>query len=138
MSNGFYAKGKEAIISGGVDFVNDDIRAVMVDTALYSVNLATHEFLSDIAVGARVDSSTTSINNKSVDGGVLKLKSNHQITNVPNTTVEAIVIYRHTGTDATAKLLLWFDTAPGLPFNPKDDGTGDVRLFFDPAGVFGL
>jgi hypothetical protein len=44
------------------------------------------------------------------------------------------VVFTHTGNDATARLVAWFDTGvTGLPVTPNG---GDINVSFDAAGIF--
>jgi hypothetical protein len=54
MSNALYDKGREGFLDGSIDWDRDVIKAVLIDAADYTVNLATHQFLSDIPAAARV------------------------------------------------------------------------------------
>jgi hypothetical protein len=47
------------------------------------------------------------------------------LTAVAGDTVEAVVVYQHTGSDATARLICYIDTGTGLPFTPNG---GDVTV----------
>ncbi len=54
MANALYAKGREGFLDGSIDWDTNDIRAILIDAADYTVNLATHDNLDDIAAAARV------------------------------------------------------------------------------------
>ncbi len=49
-------------------------------------------------------------------------------TSVSGPTIEAIVIYRDTGTEATSPLIAYIDTATGLPITPNG---GDIIVTWD-------
>jgi hypothetical protein len=126
MANALYTKGKEYLLAGDIDLGNDDIRAVLVDGADYTPNMATDEALDDIPAAARVAVSGQ-LQNPSVAGGVFDA-DDIDISSVSGDTFEYIAIYKHTGTEGTSYLLLLIDTATGLPCTP--DGS-DVRLSWD-------
>ena len=69
MANALYDKGREAFLAGGINWSGDSIKAVLVDTGAYTVNLATHQFLSDIPAGARIATSAN-LGSKTVAAGV--------------------------------------------------------------------
>jgi hypothetical protein len=55
-------------------------------------------------------------------------------TGVSGASIEAIVLYVHTGTDSTSRLIIYQDTGvTGLPLTP--DGS-DVQITVDAAGWF--
>ncbi|HMN11165.1 MAG TPA: hypothetical protein PKD55_02425 [Bellilinea sp.] len=127
MANGRYSRGRQAFGDGEVNWTADDIRVVLVDTGLYTVDLALHDFLDDIPAGARVATLSASLGGKSNSGGVLDA-NDATFPLVSGSTAEALVVYRHTGTEATSVLLFYIDTATGLPVTPNGD---DVVISWD-------
>lgn len=117
MANGFYKKGLEAFLSGSISWSSHDIKVVLVDTAGYTVNLSTHQYLSDIGAGYRIATSGN-LAGKSVTDGVADA-SDATITAVTGASVEALVIYKDTGNTATSPLICYIDTMTGLPFTPN-------------------
>jgi hypothetical protein len=117
MANSLYTKAKQALIAADIDLEADDIRAILVDGADYTPNLATHQFLSSIPVGARVAVSGA-LQNKTVTDGVFDA-DDIVIAAVSGDQFEYIVLYKHTGSDATARLIYLIDTATGLPCTPN-------------------
>ena len=49
-------------------------------------------------------------------------------TSVTGASIEAIVLYKDTGTDATSPLIAFIDTATGLPITPNG---GDIIVTWD-------
>jgi hypothetical protein len=112
-----YPKAAEAFLSGLIDWIGDDIKCVLVDTDDYAANFATDEFLEDIAAGARVATSAN-LGSKTATLGVLDAAD----TSFPTVTgdpSEAVVVYQDTGDEGTSRLLLYIDTATGLPQTPN-------------------
>lgn len=126
MANALYDKGREGFLDGSIDWDTNDIRVILVDTGTYSVNLGTHDFLDDIPGGARVATSS-SLSGKTVTAGVADA-NDVTFTAVTGSTVEAIVIYQHTGVESTSRLIAYIDTATGLPLTPNG---GDVTIQWD-------
>lgn len=126
MANALYDKGREGFLDGSIDWDTNTIKAVLVDTALYTVNLATHANLSDVAVGSRV-STSGALASKTVTAGVADA-ADVTFTSVTGATVEAIVIYADSGVEATSRLIAYIDTATGLPLTPNG---GNVTIAFD-------
>lgn len=118
MANGWFVKGKEKFLRGEVSWSDHDIKVVFVDISLYTVDLANHEFLSSIPVGARVATSAN-LANKATAGAIAGADPTLVFPNVTGNEIGAFGIYRDTGSAATSPLLLWFDTvASGLPLTP--------------------
>lgn len=118
MANALYDTGRNAFLLGDIDWVADDIRVILVDTGAYTVNLTTDDFLNDIPGGARIATSAASLANKSASAGVADA-DDITFTSVSGTSVEAIVLYRHTGTESTSQLIAYIDTGTGLPVTPN-------------------
>ena len=126
MANALYDKGREGFLDGSIDWDTDDIRLVLVDTGAYTVNLATHDFLDDIPVGARIAVSG-SLTGKTVAAGVADAVD-VILALVSGVQCEALVLYKHTGADATSRLIAYIDTATGLPVTPNG---GNINVVWD-------
>lgn len=126
MTNALYAKGKQALLDADIDWSADNIKIVLVDTALYTVNLATDQFLSDIAGGARIATSAN-LSGKTSTGGVADA-NDVTLSAVTGASIEAIAVYKDTGSAATSPLLAYIDTATGLPVTPNG---GDIVVQWD-------
>lgn len=130
MANGIYTKAKEAFLSGSINIPSDNIKAVLVDFADYTVNLATHQFLSDIPSGGRVGT-TPNLAGKSVTGGVFDA-TDATITAVSGDPSEIVVVYKDTGSAATSPLISYHDTQSdgSTPISVTPNG-GDITLVWD-------
>jgi hypothetical protein len=117
MASGLYAIAKKHILSGDLDVENGDIRALLIDTAEYTVNLSTHDMLEDIAAGGRVGTAVA-LTTKTVTAGVFDA-DDVTFNAVSGDDVGAVVLYLHTGVESTSKLLAYIDTASGLPLTPS-------------------
>ncbi len=126
MANALYDLGREAFLTGSIDWATDDIRAILVDTGTYTVDLATHAALDDIAAGARVAVSA-SLGTKTTTAGVADA-ADVTFSAVSGATVEAVVLYKHTGVESTSLLIAYIDTATGLPVTPNG---GDISVTWD-------
>ena len=120
MANAFYTKARTAIAEGRILWRSsggDTFKAILIDAADYTVDIATHEFLSDVPSIARVAVAT--LTTLAPTNGVYDA-SDVTFTAVTGDSCEAIIIYQHTGSDATSRLLLYLDTATaGLPVTPN-------------------
>jgi len=114
MANALYPKFKERCLAGGGNLLAGTVRAILVDTGAYTYSGA-HEFLSSISAGARVGSAVT-LAGKSVTDGVFSSTTNPSFTGLTSApSIEAIVIYVDSGSEATSPLVAFIDTASGLP-----------------------
>lgn len=126
MASGLFDKGREGFLDGSIDWDTDDIRTILVDTGAYTVNLATHQTLADVAGAARIAVSGA-LGTKTVTAGVADA-ADVTFTAVTGASVEAIVVYKHTGAES-ARLICYIDTATsGLPVTPNG---GDITIQWD-------
>lgn len=126
MANALYDKGRQAFLEGDIVILTDNIKVVLVDTATYTVNLATDEFLSDIPAGERVATSGN-LATKTSTAGVFDA-ADVTFSSVTGDVSEALVIYKDTGTAGTSQLIAFIDTATGLPVTPNG---GDITVTWD-------
>jgi len=126
MANALFDKARQRFLEGQFNWNTDTIKAVLVDTGTYTVNLSAHEFLSDIGTGARI-STSGAFTGKTTSGGAADA-NDITFTSVTGASIEAIVLYKDTGTDATSPLIAFIDTGTGLPITPNG---GDIIVTWD-------
>ena len=133
--NVLYDLGRQSFLDGLVSWSQNTIRAVLIDTTQYFVNLATDQWLSDIPSGAVVAVSGP-LSNKTVAAGVANADP-VTFTGVSGPLCEVIVLYRDTGTASTSRLIAYLTVATGLPVQPNG---GNIVLSFDtgPNKIFKL
>lgn len=135
MSNALYTKYKEVMLQGLIALDTDNIKAVLVDSASYTSNLATDQYLSDIPAGARIATSSNLVS-KTVTNGVFDA-GDVTFTTVTGNQSEYVVLYKDTGVEGTSNLLVYIDTATGLPVTPN--GTDIIVQWDDGANkIFAL
>ena len=125
MANALYDTGRNAFLEADVDWTNDAVSLVLIDTASYTVDLANHQFLSSIAGGARI--ATVALASKTSVAGVADA-ADAIFSAVSGAESEALVLYKDTGADATSQLIAYIDTATGLPVTPNG---GDITVTWD-------
>jgi len=126
MANALYDLGRKAFLDGGIAWLADNIKLVLVDAADYTVNLATHDFLDDIPSAARVATSGNFATKDSTAG--VADAADVTLSAVTGDQSEALVIYRDSGAAATSELIAYIDTATGLPVTPSG---GDITIQWD-------
>lgn len=126
MANALFDKGREAFLNADIDWANDDIRVILVDAADYTVNLTTHDALDDVALAARVAVSSA-LSSKTSTNGVADA-ADVTFPLVTGDQSEALILYKHTGTESTSLLIAYIDTATGLPVTPNG---GDITVQWD-------
>lgn len=129
-----YPLALDAFLTAQIDVQGDTIKALLVDVDyVYS---AAHEFLDDVPSGARVGSGVT-VTVDSVEGGQVTVDDIVFPSVVGGETATGVVLYKHTGADATANLIAYIDRfADTVPMS-IDTNDGDVTLrWLDP--IFGI
>lgn len=117
MATALYDKGREGFALGDIDWVSDDIRAILVDSASYTFS-QTHDFLDDIPSGAR-KAVTVALVGKTATNGICSHTVGTFTAVAAGAACEAIVYYRHTGVEATSALIAYVDNYTGLPVTPN-------------------
>lgn len=126
MANTLFDKARQRFLEAQINWNTDTIKVLLVDTAAYSVQTAIHEFLADIPVSARIAGPVT-LTSKTTTGGAADA-ADVTFTSVSGASIEAIIIYSDTGTEATSPLIAYIDTATGLPITPNG---GDIIVTWD-------
>lgn len=126
MANAVYGKAREKFLNGDIDWANDDIKAVLVDTAAYAVSIDSDEYLSSIPAGDRIATSGNLASKTSTLG--VADAADITFSTVTGDVSEAIVLYKDTGDAATSPLIAYIDTATGLPITPNG---GDITISWD-------
>lgn len=128
MANALYDKAREAFLGADIDWLADNIKAVLVDAADYTINLSTHQFLSDIPSGARVATSGN-LASKTATAGVADA-DDVTFSSVTGDPSELIVLYKDTGSAATSPLICAIDTVSSGALSVTPNG-GDITVAWD-------
>jgi hypothetical protein len=125
MANALYDAGREGFLNATNDW-DSDHRVILHDDADDTVNLATDNFLDDVAAAARVAVSGALASPTSTAG--VADAADITINTVTGDPFERLVIYQHTGTESTSDLVASIDTATGLPTTPNG---GNITIVWD-------
>lgn len=129
MANGFYQPGMQQWAEGDIHWVSggDTFRVILGDAADYTVNLTTDDFLADIAGAAREEGPVTLGTLSAAADGVIDA-ADITFTAAAGDPCEFLVIYKFVTGDADSNLLIYIDTATGLPVTLNG---GDVTVTWD-------
>ena len=137
MANGLYQHGVKHFARGNILWLasgGTSIKAHLVDTADYAVDLANHEFRDasglTAASGREEDSGAMTLVDAAVDG----VCDANDVTFVGTSgdACEGILVAHDSGADATSRLIAWWDSASGLPVTLG----GDVTVTWNASGLF--
>lgn len=118
MPAAFYDLGRQGFAEAAISWTADTIQTVFIHVPLYTVNLVTHQFLSDVPVGARVGTPQT-LASKTASAGVLDA-DDVLFTALTGPMVGALIIFKWTGADATSRLIIYNDLGIGFGFTPSN------------------
>lgn len=126
MANTLFDPARKRFLEAQINWMTDTIKVLLIDTGAYTPQTATHEYLSDVSSSARIAGPVT-LTSKSTNGGAADA-ADVTFTSVAGASIEAILIYKDSGTESTSPLIAWIDTATGLPITPNG---GDIIVTWD-------
>ena len=129
MASQLYPKGKKKILDADIDLLVDTIKAALIDTADETYNSA-DEWYDDLT-GAGIVAEAT-LATKTTTSGVFDADDT-TCTSVTGDPVEAVVLFKWTGSGATSPLIAWFDLATS--FTPNGS---DITIVWNGSGIFGI
>lgn len=132
MANRIFPKGKQNIGTGNIDLDTDDIRVMLVlSTYVYD---AADEFLADL--GAVDNGRSAALAGPSFTNGVFDATDTSLLATGASAS-NALIYFKHTGADATARLIAYEDTpASGLPFTPSAGQTVNIQFSAGASKIF--
>ena len=133
MASVIYPKAKESFLSQNpsIDMDTDTIKAALVDTGTYTFS-SSHQYYSSVSgvVGTPATLASKTVTNGTFDAADVTYSA------VTGASVEAIIIYKDTGSAATSPLIAYIDSASsGLPVTPNG---GDITVAWNASGIFSL
>lgn len=122
MANALYDKAREEYLDGLLDWGADDVRACLVKSG-YTFSAA-HTSMSDVSTND--NGRSAALGSKTVTNGVADA-ADTTLTATAATACNALIVFKHTGVDATARLIAYIDTpTSGLPFTPSAGQTVNI------------
>ena len=142
MANAFYGPFKYKLGAPGtlgssqgdsVDLLDDTIKVALVDTGTYTFSSA-HEFYS--SVSSAVVGTPQTLASKTLSSAGVFDAADVTFSSVTGSSVEALVLYKDTGSAATSPLICYLDSvSAGLPVTPN---SGSIGISWDNTGIFVL
>lgn len=123
--NKLYNWGRQGFLEGLTSWLTDDFRVILVNTNVYTVDLATHRTLADIPEAAVMGSSGALEGKTSTDG--VADADDLYFSSTTAGPIGAAVLYKYNATRSLARLVGYIDTAINLPTT----GGGPYRLVWD-------
>lgn len=133
LANALYDLGREGFLDATIDWDTANTKVALVDSAVYTVNLATHQFMSSVGTPVAATAAQTS---KTKAAGVADA-ADDTFSAVTGATSEALVIYQASAVTGGAdvantlqRVIAYIDTATGLPVTPNG---GNITVTWDNA-----
>jgi hypothetical protein len=132
MANAIYPKWKERLMQIGAVLSNENVRAYLIDTNVYTYSTS-HTFVSNLT--GIVGSASGPFKNTTFTDGVFDA-DNISFTAVTGNSAEAIVIFIDSGNASSSRLVAYLDTGfTGLPITPNGN---DIPVVWPASGIFKL
>lgn len=125
MANSLFDRGRQAFLDAEVSWSTDNIKLVITDHTDVTPSVSASEDLADISAGTVATSGN--FVGKAVTDGIADA-TDVPLTAVTGDAADSISIYFDTGTAGTSLLLVFIDTATGLPVTPNG---GDITIAWD-------
>lgn len=127
MANALYDLGRQGFLDGSINWSSDTIKVSIVRG--YTVNLATHQFLSDVTgAGGTLVATSAALASKTVAAGVADAADITYTAVGAGAAIPYVIIYKDTGVAGTSRLIAYIDTATNLPVTPNG---GDISITWD-------
>lgn len=134
MANFLYDKAREAFLKGDLDWLTQTFKVVGVSSG-YTPTQASDDFLADITAGNRLFTSDA-LANKTATAGVADADNVTVLAvDTGGVDIDALVIIRDSGAEATSELVAYIDSGTGLPLPTNG---GDVTINWHANGIFKL
>jgi hypothetical protein len=143
MANVLYNTFKDKILNPGtlgstsgtaVDLIDDTIKIALIDLGTYTYSAA-HEYWSS-ASSALVGTAAT-LASKTVSSGTFDA-ADVTFTAVTGNSVEALIIFKDTGTASTSPLVCFIDVKSGGGGISVTPNGGDITVTFSASGIFSI
>jgi hypothetical protein len=121
LSNALFDPGREGVLDRTIDMTGDIRVMLVLSTYTFS---AAHKFLADL--GAVDNGRSAALAGKTYTSGVFDA-TDTTLTATAASACKALVVFLHTGADATARVIAYVDTpTSGLPFTPAASQTVNI------------
>jgi hypothetical protein len=143
MTNVLYPKFKEKIFDPGtlgstsgtaVDLIDDTIKIALIDLGTYTYSTA-HEYWSS-ASSALVGTAAT-LASKTITSGTFDA-ADVTFSSVTGNSIEALIIFKDTGTASTSPLIAFIDVKSGGGGISVTPNGGNIDVTFSASGIFSI
>lgn len=126
MANALYDSGRQGFLTGTVDWDTNTFALFLIDHGTDTPNVSTDANLSDLIAGARIGPKGTMT--CSAPGAGVADSTDVTLATVSGASAESINIFKDTGVESTSTLVVYIDSATGLPVTPNG---GNINIVWD-------
>jgi hypothetical protein len=127
--------GREGFLDGTIDWDTDDIRVMLVKST-YTFDAA-DKFVADLTPGTNDNGRSAALGTKTVTNGIADAADTSLVATAASA-CNALAVFKHTGSDATARVIAYIDSATGLPFTPGAGQTVNIAWAETANKIFKL
>jgi len=113
VANAVYAKAKQSLLNGEINTNSSNYRVILLDKNIYTPNMSSDQYLSDISSNA-IRGVSVNLNNVTSTNGILD--ADDIVIDHDGSAFEAMAIYQVGSSDLNSRLILYIDDSDGLPF----------------------
>lgn len=126
MANAVYTKAKQSLLNGEINTSSSNYKLLLLDKDLYTVNISTDQYVSDIP-SAAIKGTSNNLSNISSTNGVLD--ADDVIIIHDGSAFNAIVLYQVGSSNSNSRLILYIDNSDGLPFQGSNSSLS-ITIFW--------
>ena len=141
MANALYDNYKNLILGNDSaahtfpDMDTDNIKAILVDHGVTTPSPTTHQDHADLSGAVVTGGTSGNMSTPAFPAAGAIDYAVFSFTTVSGASVESINFYKDSGVSSTSALIIYIDTATGLPLTPNG---GDVNVAFNASGLYGF
>lgn len=126
MANAVYTKAKQSLLNGEINTSSSNYKLLLLDKALYTVNISTDQYVSEIP-SAAIKGASNNLSNISSTNGVLD--ADDVTVSHDGSAFDAIVLYQVGSSNSNSRLILYIDNSDGLPFEGSNSSLS-ITIFW--------
>lgn len=126
MANAVYVKAKQSLLNGEINTSSSNYKVLLLDKDLYTVNLSTDQYVSDIPSNA-IKGTSNNLSNVTSTNGILDADDISISHN--GSSFNAMAMYQVGSSNANSRLIMYIDNSDGLPFEGSNSSIA-ITIFW--------
>jgi len=126
VANAVYVKAKQSLLNGQINTSSSNYKVLLLDTNIYTPNMSSDQYVSDIPPSA-IKAVSENLNNVTSINGVLD--ADNLDIQYDGSAFQAMVIYQVGSSNSNSRLIVYIDDSEGLPFTGSNSGLA-ITIFW--------